>query len=181
MAARKITDRIFLVGAIDWDRRLFDELIPLPAGTSYNSYFIKGTEKNILIDTVDPSKADELFENLDNLGIDRIDYVVCQHAEQDHSGSIPLVLQKYKTAKVVTNEKCKELLIEHLGLTDNDFLVIKDNEEFSAGDMTLKFIFAPWVHWPETMLTYYAEEKALFTCDMFGAHLATHHLYSDED
>lgn len=181
MSFRKITDKIYLVGAVDWDRRLFDELIPLPSGTTYNSYLIKGSEKNILIDTVDPPKSDELLENLERLGIDRIDYIVCQHAEQDHSGSIPFVLKKYPSAKVITNEKCKELLIEHLRVTENDFVVVKDNEEFIAGDITLRFIFAPWVHWPETMLTYYIQEEALFTCDMFGSHLATHHLYSDED
>ncbi|MCX7945065.1 MAG: FprA family A-type flavoprotein [Deltaproteobacteria bacterium] len=181
MAAIRITDKIFLVGAIDWDRRLFDELIPLPVGTSYNSYLIRGVEKNVLIDTVDPSKADEFFENLEELGIKNIDYIVCQHAEQDHSGSIPHVLKRYPMAKVVTNNKCKELLIDHLGLTEEDFLIIKDEEEFEVGDIRLKFIFAPWVHWPETMLTYYADEKTLFTCDMFGSHLATPYLYSDED
>lgn len=181
MAVRKITSRIYSVGAVDWDRRLFDELIPLPAGTTYNSYLIKGADKNVLIDSVDPSMAGELFRNLDSLGITEIHYVVCQHAEQDHSGSINLILEKYHQAKIITNEKCRELLIEHLGLSDEDFILIKDGEEFSAGDISLRFISAPWVHWPETMLTYFKEEKALFTCDMFGSHLATDKLFSDED
>lgn len=181
MAYRKISDKIYWVGAIDWDRRLFDELIPLPMGTTYNSYLIKGSEKNILIDTVDPPKADELFENLKNLGVDRIDYIVCQHAEQDHSGSIPFVLKRFQGSKVITNEKCRDLLVEHLGIHKDDVITIKDDEEFNLKDITLKFIFAPWVHWPETMLTFFKEEGALFTCDMFGSHLATHNLYADED
>ena len=85
MACRKLGSDIFCVGAIDWDRRLFDELIPLPQGTSYNSYLIKGSEKTALLDTVDPSKKAELLENLDRLGVKTIDYLVAHHAEQDHS------------------------------------------------------------------------------------------------
>ncbi len=180
MAFRKISERIYWVGSIDWDRRLFDELIPLPMGTTYNSYLIRG-EKNVLIDTVDPSKASELFENLKLLGIEKIDYIVCQHAEQDHSGSIPLVLERFPGSRVITNEKCRDLLIEHIGIKGEDVVVVKDEEEFQAPDITLKFLLAPWVHWPETMLTYFPEEKTLFTCDMFGSHLASHTLYSDED
>ncbi|MGB9599013.1 MAG: FprA family A-type flavoprotein [Myxococcota bacterium] len=180
MAFRKISERIYWVGSIDWDRRLFDELIPLPMGTTYNSYLIRG-EKNVLIDTVDPSKASELFENLKLLGIEKIDYIVCQHAEQDHSGSIPLVLERFPGSRVITNEKCRDLLIEHIGIKGEDVVVVKDEEEFQAPDITLKFLLAPWVHWPETMLTYFPEEKTLFTCDMFGSHLASHILYSDED
>jgi flavorubredoxin len=181
MAFRKISERIYSVGVIDWDRRLFDELIPLPLGTSYNSYILKGSEKTVLIDSVDPSKKEEFLFNLNSLGISRIDYVVCQHAEQDHSGSIPVILERFSGSKVITNEKCKGLLIEHLRLKDEDFVIIKDSESVSLGDITLEFILAPWVHWPETMLTYVKEEKALFTCDMFGSHLATYNSFSDED
>ena len=151
---RKFKDNIYEVGARDWDRTLFDELIPLPNGTSYNSYIIKGTEKTALIDTVDPTKKDELINNLKTLGIKRLDYIVSNHAEQDHSGSIPFVLEMFPEAKVVTNEKCKNMLIEHLLVDENKFLVINDNETLSLGDKTLQFLITPWVHWPETMLTY---------------------------
>lgn len=181
MSVKRITERIFQVGVVDWDRRLFDELIPLPRGTSYNSYLIKGKDKNILIDTVDLRKTDELFENLDSLNINRIDYVVCQHAEQDHSGSIPAILRRFTGAKVITNEKCRDLLVEHFRLKEEDFVLVKDDEALKIGDITLRFIFAPWVHWPETMLTYLEEDKSIFTCDMFGSHLATYHIFSDDD
>jgi flavorubredoxin len=93
MAATEIKKNIVWVGALDWDRRLFDELIPLPEGTSYNSYLVRGGGKTALIDTVDPCKTGELLENLQEAGVTRIDYIVSQHAEQDHSGSIPAILE----------------------------------------------------------------------------------------
>ncbi len=178
MAVREIKQGIYSVGAIDWDRTLFDELIPLPEGTSYNSYLIKGREKTALIDTVDPTKTDILLENLEELGITHLDYVISNHAEQDHSGAIPAVLEKYPEAKVVTSAKCMEFLMDLLGVPDERFIVIGDGDEMSLGDRTLKFILTPWVHWPETMVTYLVEDKILFTCDFFGSHLATSDLYA---
>ncbi|MBU0762029.1 MAG: FprA family A-type flavoprotein [Candidatus Altiarchaeota archaeon] len=169
----ELAKNIYCIGSQDWDRRLFDELIPLPDGTSYNSYIINGSEKTALIDTVDPTKTTELIDNLRGLSIAKIDYVIPNHAEQDHSGSIPAVLSAYPGAKVVTNEKCKDFLIDLLHIEDSKFHVVKDGETLSLGDKTLEFILAPWVHWPETMLTYLREEKILFSCDLFGSHLAT--------
>ena len=178
MTIREIKKDIFTVGVIDWDRRLFDELIPLPEGTSYNSYLIKGSEKTALIDTVDPTKELELIDNLKRLGIKHIDYVISHHAEQDHSGAIPKVLEHYPMAKVVTNAKCRDLLIDLLLIPPDKFITINDGETLSLGNRTLEFIFAPWVHWPETMLTYLKEEKILFPCDFFGSHLADSDLYA---
>jgi len=174
---RQIVQNIFEVGAIDWDRRLFDELIPLPDGTSYNAYVIKGSEKTALIDTADPTKTDTFITNIIGAGIQKIDFVIANHAEQDHSGSIPDVLELYSEAKVITNEKCKQMLIDLMGIEENKFIVIEDGQELSLGDKTLKFIFTPWVHWPETMSTYLIEDKILFSCDFFGSHLATSDLF----
>ncbi|MCX5637145.1 MAG: MBL fold metallo-hydrolase, partial [Planctomycetota bacterium] len=86
---RMLKPDVIYAGAVDWDKRLFDELIPLPDGTSYNAYLIKGSEKTALIDTVDPTMTEVLIGNLVSAGIDRIDYIIANHAEQDHSGSIP--------------------------------------------------------------------------------------------
>lgn len=172
---RQVGPDIFEVGAIDWDRQLFDELIPLPDGTSYNAYLIKGSQKTALIDTVDPTKTEAILTNL--AGVEKIDYVIANHAEQDHSGSIPAVLKKYPDAKVVTNEKCKNMLIDLMGIDRRKFITIEDGRELSLGNKTLKFIFTPWVHWPETMVTYLAENKALFSCDFFGSHLAASDLF----
>jgi flavorubredoxin len=178
---RQLKANVYSVGAIDWDRRLFDELIPLPDGTSYNAYLIRGSEKTALLDTVDPTKTEVLIENLVKAGTERIDYVVAHHAEQDHSGGIPDVLLLYPDAKVVTNPKCKAMLIDLLNIGDDRFITIDDGETLSLGDKTLQFIYIPWVHWPETMGTYLQEDKIFFPCDFFGSHLATSSLFVDDE
>jgi len=177
---REIKTNVYAVGAIDWDARLFDRLIPLPDGTTYNSYLIKGSEKTALLDTVDPTKTDVLLDNLAELGIDRIDYVIAHHAEQDHSGSLPDVLLLYPDAKVVANPKCKAMLMDLLPIDDERFLTVEDGQTLSLGDKTLRFIYIPWVHWPETMATYLREDRILFPCDFFGAHLAGSSLFADD-
>ncbi len=181
MAVEKIKENIYSVGAVHWDRPLFDELVELPKGTSYNSYLIKGSSKTALLDTVDPQKTYELMRNLDILGIEKIDYVIAHHAEQDHSGSILDVLEKYPEAKVVTNAKCKGFLMDLMPIPEDRFIVVKDGEVLDLGDRHLKFIFTPWVHWPETMMSYLEEDKMLFTCDFFGSHLATSRLFGPKD
>lgn len=176
---REIKPKIYAVGSIDWDRRLFDELIPLPEGTSYNAYVIKD-EKTALIDTVDPTKAYELEATLDRLDVN-IDYIISNHAEQDHSGSIPIVLELYPDAQVVTNPKCKTMLMDLLLIPEDKFMTVSDGDTLSLGDKTLEFIQAPWVHWPETMFTYLREDKILFTCDFLGSHLAASDLYVTDE
>ena len=177
MRPREIRPGVYSVGAVDWDRRLFDSLIPLPDGTSYNAYLIKGSDKTALIDMVDPPMGDVLIDNLNQLGVVGIDYLIANHAEQDHSGSLPRIIEKYPRAKVVTTEKCKGMLIDLLGIGADNFITVADGETLSLGDRTLEFIHAPWVHWPETMLTYLKEDRILFPCDFFGSHLATTDLY----
>jgi len=181
MKAREIKPGIYWVGAIDWDRRLFDELIPLPDGTSYNSYLVQGSEKTVLIDAVDPTMEHVLTARLDDLGIKKIDYLIANHAEQDHSGSIPAVLARYPTVKAICTPKCKGLLIDLLHVPEDMITTVSDKESLSLGDRTLEFIHAAWVHWPETMLTYLREEKILFPCDLFGSHLATSDLYVTDE
>ncbi len=178
---RQLKENVYSVGAIDWDRRLFDELIPLPDGTSYNAYLIRASEKTALLDTVDPTKTGVLIDNLVKAGLDKIDYVVAHHAEQDHSGGIPDILLLYPDAKVVTNAKCKAMLIDLLDISDDRFITVDDGETLSLGDKTLQFIYIPWVHWPETMGTYLQEDKIFFPCDFFGSHLATSGLFVDDE
>jgi flavorubredoxin len=177
---RKINEAIYSVGIIDWHRKLFDELIPLPDGTSYNSYFIQGEDKNAIIDTVEPDFVDDFLANLADLGIEKIDYIISNHAEQDHSGSIPDLLAEFPEAKILCSEKAKPMLLDLLTIEPADLTVVADGDTVSLGGKTLEFIYTPWVHWPETMSTYLQEEKILFPCDFFGSHLATSNLFVED-
>jgi len=179
MKPRKIKDKIYWMGSVDWDRRLFDTLVPLPDGTSYNAYLIEGSEKTALLDTVDPSMAHELLSQLE--GIPKLDYVISQHAEQDHSGTIPRVLEKFPDAKLITSSKAKGMLMDLLQVPEKYFITVEDGEHLALGDKTLKFIYTPWVHWPETMSTYLEEDKILFSCDFFGSHIATTDLFATDE
>jgi flavorubredoxin len=175
MKKRQITDRVHWLGAVDWDRRLFDSLIPLPDGTSYNVYLVQGSEKTAMLDTVDPAMADVLLNQLED--VQQLDYIVSHHAEQDHSGSLPVVLEKFPQATIICTPKAKGLLMDLLQLPEDKFMPVEDGQSVSLGDKTLQFVHAPWVHWPETMLTYLPEDKILFTCDFFGSHIASSELY----
>lgn len=179
MNARAITPDATLMGAVDWDRALFDALIPLPQGTTYNAYLVRGSEKTALLDAADPAKLGELMAQLD--AVDHLDYLIAQHAEQDHSGSIPAVLARYPEAVVVTNGKAKELLQELVDIPTDRFRIVADGETLSLGNRTLRFIYLPWVHWPETMGTYLEEEHILFSCDFFGSHRAQSGSFADKD
>lgn len=181
MDVPEIRPGIFFVGAIDWDRRLFDALIPLPYGTSYNSYLIRGRDKTVLIDTVDTTMTQVLLDHLDYLEIRDIDYVIAHHAEQDHSGALDAILGKYSDAKVISTPRCKIMLQDLLSISDERIITVEDHETISLGDKTLEFIHTPWVHWPETMVTYLKEDRILFTCDFFGSHLATSDLYITDE
>jgi flavorubredoxin len=179
MKAREIKDKIQWLGAIDWDRRLFDSLIPLPDGTSYNAYLVEGSEKTALIDSVDPQMTGILRDQLDS--VPKLDYVISQHAEQDHSGAIPMVLEKYPGAKVVSSARAKGMLIDLLRIPEERFTVVEDGQTLSLGDKNLKFVQTPWVHWPETMVSYLEEDKILFSCDFLGSHIATSDLYVTDE
>ena len=179
MKTRQIRERVQWLGAIDWNRRLFDSLIPLPDGTSYNAYLVSGSQKTALLDSVDPSMEHVLMAQLEK--VQDVHYVVSHHAEQDHSGAIPAVLRRYPRAQLVCSPKAKDLLIDHLQVAADRIRTVEDGETISLGDKTLKFIHTPWVHWPETMATYLPEDRILFPCDFFGSHLATSDLYAADD
>ena len=175
MTSREIAGGVYWVGAADWDRRLFDSLIPLPDGTTYNAYLVRGSDKTALFDTVDPTMTDVLLSNLQDVA--SIDYVIAHHAEQDHAGSIPAVLARYPQAVVVATPKGKAMLMDLLGVPEGKFITVEDGQTLSLGNKTLEFIHLPWVHWPETMGTYLREDHILFSCDFFGSHIASPDLF----
>ncbi len=170
MKFQEIKNNIYYCGLNDCDRRIFDELIPLEHGTSYNSYLVKGSEKTAIIDTMYPPKTTEYLKRFAENQIGKVDYIIANHGEQDHSGSIPALLEKFPNAIVLTNPKCAENIKNMLHVPAEKIREIADGEEVSLGDKTLKFIFAPGVHWPDTMFTYIKEDNVICTCDFLGAH-----------
>lgn len=181
MLFKEIKNSVFYAGLNDADRVIFDELIPLEHGTTYNSYIVKGSDKTAVIDTMYPPFSDLYLKNFDENGIDKVDYIIANHGEQDHSGSIPALLNKFPDAIVITNDKCRQNIIEMLLVDESKIRVIQNNEEISLGNKTLQFIMAPGVHWPDTMFTYLKEDNMLFTCDFLGAHLPFGDLYAKND
>lgn len=179
MKMTKLADNIFFCGEKDRERTLFDQLVPLPEGTTYNSYFVKGSEKNALIDTIYPPKINLLIDKLADAKITQIDYIISNHAEQDHSGALPVLVEKFPNAKIVTNERAKENIKSMLHVDEEKFIVVKDGDTLSLGDKTFQFVLAPFVHWPDTMFSYLLEDKFLFTCDFLGAHYTTGDIYAD--
>lgn len=179
MSRIAITKDIFWVGAKDPTRAVFDGLLPLPQGTTYNSYLVFGSEKTALIDTVEPEFLEVLLANLK--GVEKIDYIVSHHAEQDHSGSIPALLEKYPEAKLLCLQKNKEMLQDLMTIPDDRIQVVQDGGEVSLGNKTIRFMFCPWVHWPETAITYIPEDKVLFPCDFLGSHHSFTNIFAGDN
>jgi flavorubredoxin len=176
----EISENIYYVGVRDWNRRLFDALIPLPKGTTYNAYLVVGNDKKALIDTVNPGFESELDERIRKV-VDPgdLDYVIMNHAEPDHAGSIPYMMSINTKAKLVTSIKGAKMAQTSYKVPENRIQPVRDGETIDLGGKTLRFIEAPMLHWPETMFTYIPENKILFPCDFFGLHVAEG-LYDDE-
>ena len=177
MCIRKITQNIDAIISTHWERRLFDSLIPLPDGTSYNAYLVKVSEKTALIDSTDPELREELLTPLKGVG--KIDYLVSHHTEQDHSGVLPDLLELYPEAKLLCSKKAEELLITHLAIHRERLQIVEDGETLSLGNLTLKFIMRPGCigrkRWSPMFL-----KRCLFSCDLYGSHLAMTDLVHDK-
>jgi len=176
----KIAEGVYWVGARDWNRRMFDALIPLPNGTTYNAYLIIGSNKKALIDTVNPGFEKELEDKVAQVvNPTDIDYVIMNHAEPDHAGSIPYIMALNTKANLVTTAKGAKMAQIFYKVPEERIIAVRDGETLDLGGKTLQFIEAPMLHWPETMFTYLKENKILFPCDFFGSHAAKG-LYDDE-
>jgi len=166
----RIEEHVYEVGAKDPERRIFDSLVYMPQGTTYNSFLIEGATHNALIDCVDPEKIDVLLQNLKETQSSPIDYIVLLHSEQDHSGSIFTVLEQYPSARIVCTEKVKELMAVHLHLTADRMIVMKENDTLDLGGMSLTFHPIPFAHWPDNTMVLLEPQNILFSSDLFGAH-----------
>lgn len=181
MGTVSIAPGVFWVGVKHHNRRLFDALIPLPHGTSYNAYLIIGKEKIALIDSVNPGFEDELFAKVaQHVDLEKIDYVIMNHAEPDHANAIRYVMKRASRAKLLTSAKGKEAALIYFDIDADRIDIVDEKTEISLGGKTLRFIDAPWLHWPETIFTYLVEDKILFPCDFFGQHFAGGEFYADE-
>lgn len=169
----EISEGVHWVGVRDWNRRLFDALIPLPRGTSYNAYLVMGGDKTALIDTVNPGFERDLEGKVRQVVDPRdIDYVIMNHAEPDHAGAIPHVMSINSKAKLITSNAGARMAKGFYKVPDDRIRVVADQEAVDLGGKGLRFIEAPMLHWPETMFTYLQENEILFPCDFFGSHLA---------
>lgn len=170
MNVKEITKQVYYVGVNDRTTTLFEGLWPLPYGVTYNSYIVKGKNKVALIDTVNIDEVREFINNIHSLDLDsKIDYLVINHMEPDHSGSIPEIVRLYPDLKIVGNAKTVEMIKGFYNIDNPDlFHIVKDGDSIDLGGKTLQFALIPMVHWPETMATYIPEDKLIFSGDAFG-------------
>ncbi len=173
-----LKNSIYWVGVADWNVRDFHGY-RTPRGSTYNSYIVCD-EKTAIIDAVKAPFVDKLIKNIKKHSeLDKIDYLVVNHAEPDHSGGVPEVMDACKNAKLICNAKCQKALERHYDTTGWNFQIIKSGETLSLGKRTLQFIDTPMVHWPESMFTYIPEEKILFSMDAFGQHYSSANRFDD--
>ena len=164
----KISERIYSVGVNDSIKELFEGLWPLPFGVSYNSYIV-ADEKVALIDTVEQGFEDEFLENVREAIADRpVDYLVVNHMEPDHSSLVAYMLETYPEIKIIANAKTLPMLKGYYNVPEDKVMVVKDGDSVSLGSCSLSFYMIPMVHWPETMVTWLAEESTVFSADAFG-------------
>lgn len=181
MTIRLVVDGVLYVGVDDLELDIFESLWPLPHGVSYNSYLVVGSDKTALIDTVDARFSKQLLNNVaEALGERELDYVILNHMEQDHSGSLPQVLEAYPNVTVVGTPMAINMAKNFYNVSDR-YIAVKDGDVINLGGKTLKFIQAPWLHWPETMVTYLQENRVLFSCDAFGSFGALRGKLFDEE
>ena len=174
-----LRENIDWVGYVDWSVRDFHGYAT-HRGATYNSYLIRD-EKTALIDTVKGPYARNLLDNISELTeLENVDYVICNHAEPDHSGAMAKVLKALPNATLVCNAKCEKALSQHHDTTGWKVQLVKSGDTLSLGKRTLQFIDTPMVHWPESMFTYAQEDKILFSMDAFGQHYATSLRFDDE-
>jgi len=168
----EIAGNVYYVGSKDPNLRKFDALIHLPCGTSYNSYLVKGDNKTALIDTVAPGFQNELLAKLRQLiDINKIDYLVMNHAEADHASAIPQIMEA-SSAILLTTAKGAKMAERFFDVRPDRIKIVDFERPLDLGGKTLKFMDAPWLHWPETMFTYIPEDKILFSGDFFGGHIS---------
>jgi len=166
-----VTPSILVISVLNPNARVFDVIMRTEYGTSYNSYVVLGSEKIALIEAAHPDFLDVYFAHLGDALGDRVpDYLVLNHTEPDHTGTVAALLERYPDLKIVVSRPGSLFLKSIVNRDDLDCLIVGDGDTLDLGDKTLQFISAPLLHWPDTMFTYCPEERTIFTCDFLGAH-----------
>jgi len=161
---------IYSVGVLNPAMRVFDIIMKTEYGTSYNAYLVRGNKKNALVETVHVNFFDEYIANIESImPVSQIDYVIVNHTEPDHSGSIAKLLQMNPNITIVGSMAALKYL-ENIANCDFQKMPVKDNDVLDLGGKTVRFMIAPFLHWPDSMFSYVEEEKVLFSCDFLGAH-----------
>lgn len=183
MKIKEICPSVWYVGVNDRRTALFEGLWPIPGGVSYNSYIVEGSEGTALIDSVHVAEGPELLENISTVvGKGKVSWLVVNHMEPDHSGSIATMLAAFPELKIVCNRQAAGMIGGFYKITDPERLhIVADGDTLSLGDKTLKFTMTPMVHWPETMMTYVVEDNLLFSGDAFGTFGALNGAVVDEE
>jgi flavorubredoxin len=175
-----LAPNVHWVGAKDPDLAIFDIVIPTEYGTTYNAYLVRGSEKTALIDCVKRPFGEELFRNISEfLPVEKLDYVVINHSEPDHAGALVDLLERHPKVMVLLSRSAKTF-VDNLVNAGFPYRIVNDDEELPLGGKTLRFINAPFLHWPDTILTYLVEDRILFPCDFLGAHFSSPEFYNDE-
>ncbi len=176
----EIKPDLFWIGVKDPQLRTFDDLFPTEHGTTYNSYLIRGTDKIAIIDTVKGNRCDEFLAKVRQVvNPADVDYFIINHTEPDHSGSLAFMLQHCPKAKVVSTQAAHTFL-GNLIHTPFPSHIVKDGEVLDLGGKQLRFVIAPFLHWPDTMFALLEEDGVLFTCDAFGSHYCGDSIFNDE-
>ncbi len=177
--ATKLRDGLWWVGALNPDLRVFDVVMRTETGTSYNAYLIRGAEKTALIESVKGGFGDEALDRVSSVcDPAEVDYVVCNHTEPDHSGSIAQILAACPRATVVST-RAGAMVIKALLGREFPSRIVKGGETIDLGGVTLSFVDAPFLHWPDSMFTFVPEMKTLFSCDVFGFHHTVPEIFAD--
>ncbi|MCL2288211.1 MAG: flavodoxin domain-containing protein [Candidatus Bathyarchaeota archaeon] len=179
MVKTTLKDGVYSVGVVDWNIRDFHGYTT-SRGTSYNAYLVQG-DKTALVDTVKAPFVGELVDNISKIiDVEKLDYIIVNHVEMDHSSSLPIIAKIAKNAEILSTQRGKDELIKHYGHEFDRIKVVKSGEEINLGKKTLKFLEAPMLHWPDSMFTYIVEDKILLSNDAFGQHFANSHQFDDE-
>ena len=178
LASVKITDSLYAVGILNPALRVFDIVMETKYGTTYNSYLLKGTEKNVLVETAHLQYFDRYLENIrEVIDPSKIDYIVLNHNEPDHTGCVEKLLDYMPNATILISKAGSIYLKNIINRSDVKIQVVKDEETIDIGGKTLKFLMAPFLHWPDSMFTWVEEEKTLFSCDFLGAHYCEPYMF----